>query len=380
MGGSNPIDLGKFHIVQIENCTFSAWSGHAICLYQGEKHSFRNLFFYPTVGVAESCFSFCTKADSTLVLTGTDSLVFIDRLLLENIFLSPVPGEPANGVNYLLKCGGQFAHATLINVVAHATQKESFLLNDVEWCNFANVTIDGGGLVGTPQTATINILGEITDSVFHALSLAGGVYYRTNGFKVDGAIHRTTFESCDFGTGDNAATFGFNYTPLSDSTSIFIRCKGSFYSAIANSSALRGSLSHISLGCNFTPTNMPPVSNANVQDEDMVGAALAADSTGAGASTAQFSPAKFANGAGAERIPFYLKLNEVWVSGAAKVYFANAFGESFPQVITVSGNGVSPEGNITAVSGSLCMYYSGSAAGKLYVKETGSGNTGWVLK
>lgn len=44
-----------------------------------------------------------------------------------------------------------------------------------------------------------------------------------------------------------------------------------------------------------------------------------------------------------------------------------------------AGNG-SPEGNVTANPGSIYLNRTGGAGTTLYVKETGTGNTGWVAK
>ena len=45
----------------------------------------------------------------------------------------------------------------------------------------------------------------------------------------------------------------------------------------------------------------------------------------------------------------------------------------------VSGSG-SPEGVVTAPVGSLYLRLDGGTSTTLYVKETGTGNTGWVAK
>jgi hypothetical protein len=44
-----------------------------------------------------------------------------------------------------------------------------------------------------------------------------------------------------------------------------------------------------------------------------------------------------------------------------------------------AGNG-SPEGVVTANKGSTYRRFDGGAAGCFYVKESGTGNTGWVAK
>jgi len=57
----------------------------------------------------------------------------------------------------------------------------------------------------------------------------------------------------------------------------------------------------------------------------------------------------------------------------------------FPQSSTTTSPGIyqnagSPEGVVTARPGSLCLNSSGGAGVSLYVKESGTGNTGWVAK
>jgi hypothetical protein len=47
---------------------------------------------------------------------------------------------------------------------------------------------------------------------------------------------------------------------------------------------------------------------------------------------------------------------------------------------TVSSGTGTPEGALTAPVGSLYLRFDGGAGTTLYVKETGTGNTGWVGK
>lgn len=56
--------------------------------------------------------------------------------------------------------------------------------------------------------------------------------------------------------------------------------------------------------------------------------------------------------------------------------------KGFPAVWVIpSGHSfVTPEANITAAPGSLCVYGGGGTSTTLYVKESGTGNTGWVAK
>ena len=48
--------------------------------------------------------------------------------------------------------------------------------------------------------------------------------------------------------------------------------------------------------------------------------------------------------------------------------------------VTITAGGGSPEGVVTANPGSIYLRRSGAAGTSFYVKETGTGNTGWVAK
>lgn len=54
-----------------------------------------------------------------------------------------------------------------------------------------------------------------------------------------------------------------------------------------------------------------------------------------------------------------------------------AAGSATPAVIVGSG---SPEGVVTATVGKIYARTDGGAGSTLYVKESGSGNTGWIAK
>jgi hypothetical protein len=58
---------------------------------------------------------------------------------------------------------------------------------------------------------------------------------------------------------------------------------------------------------------------------------------------------------------------------------ARGLGAAQPDVKFVVGAGT-PEGVVTAAPGSLYQRTNGGANTSLYVKESGTGNTGWVAK
>lgn len=61
------------------------------------------------------------------------------------------------------------------------------------------------------------------------------------------------------------------------------------------------------------------------------------------------------------------------------VTFTSSINLVSGSVLWQSGSG-SPEGSITAAIGSLWTRTDGGASTTLYVKESGTGNTGWVAK
>lgn len=64
----------------------------------------------------------------------------------------------------------------------------------------------------------------------------------------------------------------------------------------------------------------------------------------------------------------FTKLRDWWLRGGANVARAILTGEGTPQ------------GNVAAPVGSLFLRSDGGANTTLYIKESGTGNTGWVAK
>jgi hypothetical protein len=78
---------------------------------------------------------------------------------------------------------------------------------------------------------------------------------------------------------------------------------------------------------------------------------------------------------------FTLETNgDVTVNYENLVVAASGKGVKLPGGITWTSGSGSPEGVVTAPVGSLYSRSDGGAGTSLYVKESGSGNTGWVGK
>jgi hypothetical protein len=72
--------------------------------------------------------------------------------------------------------------------------------------------------------------------------------------------------------------------------------------------------------------------------------------------------------------------NGLWLSSTGYVQFSTGSDPTSGggPVIKVGSN--SPEGAVTAAIGSIFLRSNGGASTTLYVKESGSGNTGWIAK
>jgi hypothetical protein len=80
-------------------------------------------------------------------------------------------------------------------------------------------------------------------------------------------------------------------------------------------------------------------------------------------------------------IPGEIATNDL---GVASRRWRNVFAESFllgnSGTLGIYYGSGSPEGNVTATIGSLYLNGTGGAGTSLYVKQSGTGNTGWVAK
>jgi len=83
---------------------------------------------------------------------------------------------------------------------------------------------------------------------------------------------------------------------------------------------------------------------------------------------------------GATTVLYLDNANNVKVSTGNLVIGTSGKGVSLPGGITWTSGSGSPEGVVTAPVGSLYSRSDGGLLSSLYVKESGSGNTGWVGK
>lgn len=74
---------------------------------------------------------------------------------------------------------------------------------------------------------------------------------------------------------------------------------------------------------------------------------------------------------------FTINMGSQLLSADNGAYFRINNGTGIAGIYSYHG---SPEGNVTAGPGSICLDTTGGAGNSFYVKESGSGNTGWVAK
>jgi hypothetical protein len=214
-------------------------------------------------------------------------------------------------------------------------------------------------------------VGQMLNTVFVGLSpqFAGNNFY-SRGFNI-----QSMFDSLIVGSradGDNIKTFGFYIDGGYGQTGTLIGCSGSLYHASTNA-LIRSQI--VLQGCNFKVSNVSNVFAAATNGRDVI-ANLMADTNGKTPTEARWG-AQFSDGNGNEAVPFYVRRRNVWINDA-RLAFTNKFGEVQPQ--TIGTGATKPEGTVVASPGSMYLFYSETGQGGLYVKEFGTGNTGWVLK
>lgn len=382
VGGTLQVDLGLTHEVQVESCEFYNPSVGGLMITRGEKHL-----------IASNRFDFVTG-----------NPIFAMALGRWQESLNPGVGPDAYSDAYFGSGGSWFDRATIINNTLQGgpsgAVQYGILSNVFSGSVISDLVSHGNGGAGGElaciyvrdriQASVINVVspdsmgnalnlmpnmfyfGQILNCTFNSVSpdFAGNNQY-VNGIYA-GAVYRSVFTACK-ASGDNVTTYGFYFGSAFGQNATLVSCTGAMYNATP--SAL-GRDQVALINCDFDVTNSYG-SNSNVKDQD-INTVLMADTSGAAAATSTWK-VTFASGSGGTRIPFYLKKDAAWFT--KPVTFTNTLGETAPQTIqpTPTSN-TSPEGVLTANPGSLCLFYNGTTSGALYVKQTGIGNTGWVLK
>lgn len=374
IGGTTVMDLGLFHEVDITDCSFFNPTVGGIVLVRGEKHRFERIRMDAR---SPGIFGFSLGRWEESVHVGySDAYFGVDGAFFDRASMKDIALQGGAGGYFAYGLKSNILSATdFINFVCHNDKKAGeisaiYVRTRTQMCNFMGIAPDRWGNAASPCPALFD-LAFVNSCTFTNVSPSfSGNNAMTVGIRMSRAVN-TVFEGC-FADGDNVTKYGFVVGNATGQTLTMIACRGAFFHE-STSAVVRAQVAMI--GCQFNANNAGS-SNYNTTDQDMLSTILA-DTNGGTAATAAWG-VQFASGGGSLRKSFYVRRDGPWINGSLS--FTNAFGEAGPKLIVNSASGVSPEGVITAPPGSLYLYYSGTAQGKLYVKETGAGNTGWVLK
>lgn len=358
-GGTTAIDLGLFHEVDMTDVSFNSFTVGALVLVRGEKHRFERIrmdaqkpgVFGFSVGRWEESPGH-GYSDAYFAPDGA----FFDRASMKDVFFQ---GGAGGYFAYAIKAN-LFSSVDMANIVAHNAKQAGeisamYIRTRIQLCHIEGFAPDNWGNSAAPCPALFDFA-QVLSCTFTNVSpsFAGNNDY-TNGIRMTSAAN-TLFAGC-WAAGDNTTKFGFITGTGLGQTLTMLGCRGAFYHS---SVSLLAQQQTAHIACQWDAVQGGS-GNYNFTDKT-INHLIMADTNGAAAATALFRW-NFANGGGAMRTAF-----TVAKEGPGSI------GPLF-----CLGSNPAPEGNITAGPGSLYLYSNG-AAGTLYVKQSGSGNTGWVAK
>lgn len=358
-GGTTAIDLGLFHEVDITDVSFNSFSVGAIVLVRGEKHRFERIrmdaqkpgVFGFSVGRWEESPGH-GYSDAYFAPDGA----FFDRASMKDVFFQ---GGAGGYFAYAIKAN-LFSSVDMANIVAHNAKQAGeisamYIRTRIQLCHIEGFAPDNWGNSAAPCPALFDFAQVLSCTFTNVSPSFAGNNNFTNGIRMTSAAN-TSFLGCWAG-GDNVNTFGFITGTGLGQTMAMIACRGAFFHS---SVSLLAQQQAVHIGCQWDAVQGGS-GNYNFTDKT-INHLIMADTNGAIAATALFRW-NFANGGGSLRTAF-----TVAKEGPGTV------GPLF-----CLGSNSAPEGVITAGPGSLYLFSNG-ANGTLYVKQSGSGNTGWVAK
>lgn len=376
IGGTIAMDLGLFHEVDITDVSIYNPSVGGIIIVRGEKHRLERIRMDArTPGIWG--FSLGRWEESTAGIYSDDYFgvdgAFFDRASFKDIHLQG-------------GAGGYFAYGIKSNVLSASSFNNFILHGDKQageisaiWvrfrtqlCTFNAIAPDRWGSPAAPCPALFD-LAQVNGCTFTNVSPSfSGNNDMTIGFRLTSAFN-TVFLGC-LARGDNVTKYGWYIGSTAAQTFALISCRGAFFHSSASALVRR---QVVQIGCEFADGNNAGSGNFNITDQDMI-TTLMADSNGANASTATWG-LEFANAGGSLRRSVFARKEGLIINGS--LVFQNVFGEaSSPRILVASASNVTPEGIVTAPPATLYLFFNGTSTGKLYIKESGTGNTGWVLK
>ena len=294
-GGTNAIDLGLFHGINLSDILCQDQSGWCISHVRGERHEIRNITCWHHTMAGQGCISVADRNNSifapTYVAAGwTDQ--WWDRSIIDHVFdigdsysISDKYTFWSNGGTPGMS-GGALSNTNARWIMAHhAGQQGVFRAYNVQLSEFHNIATDNIGQSGSPVPIVFDVEG------FFLYSTLDGFYPRfsgnshwTTGAYFKRSFRGSTVQNCSVG-GDNKSTYGLRFGQDYGNYGEIIACDGSYYNEATN--ALWRSNISIT-GSTLTPVNSSAA--VNLFDETNTGAAvtLMADNRGETAATSSF--------------------------------------------------------------------------------------------
>ena len=381
-GGTTQVDLGLFHEVTVTDCEFRGFTTAGLCLVRGEKNKLSHLRFDFT---ANSTYGLCFGYQASINYSGG---LYAGQNPTTFFGTSDAWGDRTEMMSLTFQAGASttWTTAAITSRILGGSTLKQFVFHGkgsgegklfenlvrIQQCAFDTHTIDS---INTTGSSAIGYdLPQINNCTFLNIqgSYSGNSVFSA-AFNVTLA-YQTSFLCCS-ASGDNSTTYGFKFGGGVGQSVTLIGCSGAVYSAGANN-LVKGQIREV--GCAFSTSNLLSGAEQVIDINNQgISHLIMADTNGSSAATAQVAW-NWATGSGQIGQPFRIGSDGPHLANGSRFRFDNAFGSGSPQDILV--NSGTPEGSITAISGSLCLSYTGTTAGTLYVKQTGNGNTGWVAK
>jgi len=381
-GGTTQVDMGLFHEVTVTDCEFSGFTTAGLCIVRGEKNKLSHLRFDFT---ANSTYGLGFGYQASInysggLYAGQNPATFfgaadawVDRTEMSTLTFqagSSTTWTTAAITSRIL--GGSNIKEIVFHGKGSGDGKLFENLVRMQQCTLDTHIIDSINTTGT--TAVGYDLPQLNNCTFINIQAS---YSGNSTFSAAFNItlgYASSFLCCS-ASGDNSTTYGFKFGGGVGQSATLIGCSGAVYSAGANN-LVKGQIREV--GCAFSTSNLLSGAEQVIDINNQgISHLIMADTNGSSAATAQVVW-NWATGSGQIGQPFRLGSDGAHLANGYRFRFDNAFGSGSPQDILV--NNGTPEASVTAVSGSLCMSYTGTTAGTLYVKQTGNGNTGWVAK
>jgi hypothetical protein len=291
-GGTNAIDLGLFHEVDISDITCEDQSGWCFSHVRGERHRIRNIFCWHNTVPGQGCLSFADITHSVFAVTyananWTDQ--WWDRSIIDHV--TDMGGPTATDQYTLWSNGGvagqngSFSNSNVRLVLSHnAGQTSPIRMVNVQLSEFHNIVTDAVGKPDRPAPVIFDVEGFFLYSSIDGFypNFSGNSHW-TTGLYFKKLFLGSSVKNCSVG-GDNKSTFGIRFAQAYGNYGELSACDGSYYNESTNA-LWRDQISIV--GSNLSPVNNG--GNINLVDKTDTGASITLMSDGNGAHPAKSS-------------------------------------------------------------------------------------------